>query len=67
MAEGFPGPHECGVEVNGLIAIKTEAVALLDRWHIRRHRIYKATDAPHDGNRAVAHRQQLADAARLKP
>ena len=66
MTEGFPGANESRIEIDCLISIKTEAIALLNGRDVGRHGVHQTTYTTHDRNRAVAHRQQLADPAGFK-
>ena len=66
VAEGLPGPHDRGIEIEGVVAVEAEARAAVVGGVMGRHRVHQAADPTHHRNRAVAHGQQLADAAGLK-
>ena len=66
MAIGLPGPHQRGVEVNGLITVKAEARSFLAGGVMGMDGIHQPPHVAHNGNGAVAHGIHLADATGLK-
>ena len=66
MAEGFPGAHDRCVEVHWLVAVEAETRAGVGAGIVGRHGVHQPAHLAHHRDRAVAHRQQLADAAGLE-